>query len=98
MRDMSASGSNQRRRVLYSGHVQGVGFRYTAVRVAQGFAVTGFVRNLRNGSVELVAEGEPAELDGFLAKVAATMGGCIDNVESQSEAAAGEFESFTIGY
>lgn len=52
-------------RVLYSGHVQGVGFRYTAKSVANGFEVTGAVRNLADGRVELIAEGARGELDGF---------------------------------
>lgn len=52
-------------RVLYSGHVQGVGFRYTVRSVASGFDVTGTVRNLPGGEVELIAEGDQAELDAF---------------------------------
>ena len=52
-------------RVLYSGHVQGVGFRYTAKAVASGFEVTGTVRNLADGRVELTAEGARGELDEF---------------------------------
>ena len=51
--------------VLYSGHVQGVGFRYTTKTVATGFDITGMVRNLSDGRVELVAEGSRAELDAF---------------------------------
>jgi acylphosphatase len=62
------------KRVQYSGRVQGVGFRYTAQNVAEGFAVAGYVRNLPDGDVELVAEGEPAEVDTFLAAIAARLG------------------------
>lgn len=51
--------------IFYSGNVQGVGFRYTVKSVATGFEVTGTVRNLVDGRVELVAEGEKAELEGF---------------------------------
>lgn len=51
--------------ILYSGQVQGVGFRYTVKSVAAGFDVTGTVRNLAGGGVELVAEGAKEELDGF---------------------------------
>lgn len=51
--------------VLYSGAVQGVGFRYTARSVASGYEVTGTVRNLADGRVELVAEGTKDELDAF---------------------------------
>jgi acylphosphatase len=48
------------------GRVQGVGFRYSAVRRAQGLAVTGTVSNLADGSVEVVAEGDAARLEQFL--------------------------------
>jgi acylphosphatase len=52
-------------RVLYSGNVQGIGFRYTAKSVATGFDVTGTVRNLPSGGVELIAEGRREELEAF---------------------------------
>jgi acylphosphatase len=55
----------QQMTVLYSGHVQGVGFRFTVREVAEGFEVTGTVRNLSDGRVEVVAEGERAELEAF---------------------------------
>ena len=51
--------------VIYSGQVQGVGFRYTVKSVATGFDVTGSVRNLPGGGVELVAEGAKDELEVF---------------------------------
>ncbi len=51
--------------VYYSGVVQGVGFRYTVKWLARGFEVTGLVRNLLDGRVELVAEGERPELVAF---------------------------------
>ena len=51
--------------VIYSGRVQGVGFRYTVKTVATGFEVTGIVRNLADGTVELMAEGSRDELEGF---------------------------------
>ncbi len=51
--------------IFYSGSVQGVGFRYTVRTVAAGFEVTGTVRNLPDGRVELVAEGAREELEAF---------------------------------
>ena len=51
--------------ILYSGHVQGVGFRYTVKTVATGFEVAGTVRNLPDGQVELIAEGAKDELKAF---------------------------------
>jgi acylphosphatase len=57
--------NRQRLHVFYSGRVQGVGFRYTVRNVARGYEVVGLVRNLLDGRVELIAEGEPAELEAF---------------------------------
>ncbi len=57
--------NRKRMQVLYSGHVQGVGFRYTVKSVATGYEVTGTVRNLPDGRVELVAEGAEDELQQF---------------------------------
>ena len=51
--------------VLYSGQVHGVGFRYAVKSVATGFDVTGSVRNLPGGGVELLAEGAKDELEAF---------------------------------
>jgi acylphosphatase len=74
-----------RRRVYYSGRVQGVGFRYTAQGLAQDYAVTGFVRNLPDRRVELVAEGEPAEVERFLEAVRRQMDGYIDDESVRDE-------------
>ena len=52
--------------VFYEGNVQGVGFRYTVRHIAKGFDVTGSVRNLRDGRVELLAAGEEEEVRAFL--------------------------------
>ena len=55
------------RQIFYTGRVQGVGFRYATKRLAMGFDVTGWVRNLPDGRVELQVESrEAAELEAFL--------------------------------
>jgi acylphosphatase len=61
-----------RMKVFYSGHVQGVGFRYNAKTAAMGFEVTGNVRNLADGRVELIAEGDRDELESFRAAIRAS--------------------------
>ena len=60
-------------KVIYSGNVQGVGFRYRTVRLARGFSVAGYVKNLPDGSVEVLAEGENDQVDQFLAAIADEM-------------------------
>lgn len=62
---MTTTTGRRRMQVLYSGRVQGVGFRYTVKQVAAGFELSGTVRNLPDGRVELVAEGDVAELKAF---------------------------------
>ena len=59
----------QRMSIFYSGRVQGVGFRYNVKSVAAGFEVTGTVRNLNDGRVELIAEGQRSELEAFRAAI-----------------------------
>ncbi len=87
-----------RREVLFSGTVQGVFFRARTRDVAQRFAVTGYVRNLADGRVELVAEGEPGELDAFVAAVQEAMAGCIRDLECTDGAAEGRFAGFEIRF
>lgn len=85
-----------RRTVLYSGTVQGVGFRYTTERVAARFSVSGWVRNLPDGRVELVVEGEPGELDRLVAAVDRAMYGYIRSREVREAPATGECAGFGI--
>jgi len=83
--------------VLYSGRVQGVGFRYTARTVAAGFEIAGTVRNLPDGRVELVAEAAPAELDAFRAALHdAGLAGFIRDERVDWADAKNEFRGFEI--
>jgi acylphosphatase len=75
----------QRLRHYFRGRVQGVGFRYTAHRIAADYEVCGYVRNLPDGRVELVAEGEPAEIDRFVNAVQEALGSHIHQVERAVE-------------
>lgn len=85
-----------RRTVLFSGSVQGVGFRYTTFHLAAGFKVVGYVRNLPDGRVELIVEGAGEEICRFLDAVAAAMAGHIRRTEQHDEQATGEFSRFDV--
>jgi acylphosphatase len=87
----------QRLIVLYSGRVQGVGFRYTAKTVATGFDITGTVRNLADGRVELIAEGQRPELDAFRDALRdAGLAGFIRDEKVDWSDAKNEFRGFEI--
>ncbi len=90
------TGSKVRVEVFYSGMVQGVGFRYEAYRLASSRAVTGFVRNLPDGRVYLVAEGKPAEVDRFLHAVEQRMGAHVDRSDVERGEATGTYSNFEI--
>ncbi|MBI2804436.1 MAG: acylphosphatase [Planctomycetes bacterium] len=81
--------------VHYRGRVQGVGFRMTTKRIAEGFAVTGYVRNLPDGGVEVVASGESGEVAAFLAAVSERMGSLIRE-QTMADVACDSFSSFEI--
>jgi acylphosphatase len=86
----------QHETVHFSGHVQGIGFRYTTLQVARGFAVAGFVRNLADGRVLLEVEGEAAEIEAFLRGIGEAMHGYIRNLDRKSESRPPQFQGFTI--
>jgi acylphosphatase len=85
------------RQVRYSGRVQGVGFRYVTHRLAEGFPVAGYVRNLSDGSVEVVAEGERTDVGAFLEALERRMTGYIKN-RSVIDAPTAGFTGFAIRY
>jgi acylphosphatase len=85
--------------VFYSGRVQGVGFRATVRYVACGYDVTGMVRNLPDGRVELIAEGARTELKAFLEGIAASeLSGFIAKQHESWSAAQGNLRGFVIGH
>jgi acylphosphatase len=81
---------------VYAGTVQGVGFRARAKRVAAQHDVAGYVRNLDDGRVELVAEGDPGEVARFLEAVQERMADEIREVQSSREEAAAKYTGFFI--
>ncbi len=85
-----------RRHCYFNGRVQGVGFRYTARNIAINFDVTGFVRNLADGRVEMIVEGPGKEVDHFIESVCDRMRGYIRQTDDREEPASGEYAQFII--
>jgi acylphosphatase len=90
------SSSSLRRTVWFFGHVQGVGFRAITVHVASRFAVSGCVENLPDGRVQLVVEGEAAEVERFLSQLRAERRANIKSEQMVDGPATGEFSEFRI--
>jgi len=90
---------SERRRITYEGSVQGVGFRMTARRLASDHPVSGYVRNLDDGRVELVVEGETSALDCYLDAILREFGDMIHDIRTEDRTAADEpLAGFTIRY
>ena len=83
-----------------SGYVQGVGFRWYAERVARSISgVSGFVRNLNDGRVEVMVEGDEALLNQFKKDLEeGTLGRNIERVETIDEPYTGKFSDFSITF
>ena len=85
--------------VFVSGRVQGVAYRYFVVRRASEIPVKGWVKNLRDGRVEIIAEGEKADLESFLGflRQGPRMAD-VDDMDILWEAYLGEYQDFRIEF
>jgi len=81
---------------FFTGRVQGVGFRYAALRVAQEFEVSGFVTNLSDGRVCIEAEGSQEAVAAYIAAVEEKMHGYVRRVDRMSARRSPQFKGFTI--
>ena len=87
------------RRFIVKGRVQGVGFRFFAVEAARRAGVTGRVRNLRDGSVEAIAEGSPGNLAAFrLALAKGPSFSRVTSVDEQEIQPTDRYTDFEVGY
>jgi acylphosphatase len=82
--------------VHFSGRVQGVGFRFTALAVAREFDVAGYVQNLPDGRVRLEVEGEASEVAGFVGAIEEQMRGYVNETERGGGRRPRQFTGFTI--
>ncbi|MHC4660334.1 MAG: acylphosphatase [Planctomycetota bacterium] len=77
--------NRKRIRAFFSGMVQGVGFRWTTRSIASNYKIRGFVKNLADGRVELLAEGESGEISAFMENLKSKMSRYISDIETQNE-------------
>jgi len=88
--------TQKRAHVIYSGMVQGVGFRWSIQRIADSLGLTGWARNCPDGTVEVVCEGEEKNVNTFFSKVRKEMAQYIRSDQTRWENAQGNFDKFSI--
>ena len=84
--------------IYYCGQVQGIGFRFTAREVAGEMGLSGWVRNLADGRVEILVEAEEGLLDEFLKKISSYFSRYIQDVETEWRQAQGELKGFEVRF
>ena len=88
-----------RARIIYSGTVHGVGFRFTGERIAASLGLTGWVANSPDGTVEVLCEGSESDINIFTNKIKEAMGPYIRSEKvAWEKKATGEFSSFGIRF
>lgn len=96
---MSSDEENRQLHVIFSGRVQGVGFRYTVCDLSSSFGVTGYVKNQWDGTVELTVEGKHQELMDFLNAIRASrLGRGIARDQIGWNKPTGRFKKFGIEF
>lgn len=85
-----------RRHIIFEGRVQGVGFRYRARYAAQQYGLTGWVRNLYDGTVEMEVQGREADIDRMILSLEHGSYIRIDNIIAKGRAIEEEERAFRI--
>jgi acylphosphatase len=86
------------RHVIFIGRVQGVGFRFTALRMAQRHQITGFVRNLPNGTVEMLAQGPARDIDDCIQDIKEYFGDYLRETRIQEIPTNPKYKDFRITF
>ena len=95
---VDSKSSFKRVEAAYSGRVQGVGFRFTAQRLAEGLDIKGWVKNLPNGAVQLVAEGSEENLNKLLGQLKTHFKDDIEDTQISWEEPIGKFSEFRVAF
>ncbi|MFH1201325.1 MAG: acylphosphatase [Candidatus Omnitrophota bacterium] len=89
---------NKQVHVVYSGRVQGVGFRFTVEHIARQINVVGWVKNLPDGKVEVLAQGSDEDLKDLLSEIKAELSSYIKNEDVSWSDVTEEFKNFRIKF
>lgn len=84
--------------IIFSGRVQGVGFRFTARRIAQRYELSGFVRNLPDGTVEMFAQGDAEDVTCCLRDIGEAFAGYVRNAKTEDALPDARYDGFSIAF
>jgi acylphosphatase len=85
-------------RIVFSGRVQGVGFRFTTRTMAKRLPVVGYVRNQPDGTVELVVRGAESAIDELLARISGHFRDNLSRIDRAGICLDEEFSYFEVRY
>ncbi len=86
------------KKVIFTGRVQGVGFRYTAHRISGNYRVSGYVKNLANSNVEMFVQGRADEVDAMIEDICEYFSGYIREAQISLAAQDSKYKNFIISY
>ena len=86
------------KRVIFVGRVQGVGFRFTAHRIAQRFHLTGWVRNAMDGTVEMIAQGSDEDINNCIEQIEQALKGYVTQTKIEQAPANPKYKDFKITF
>ena len=86
------------KKIVFSGRVQGVGFRFTALNIASRYELKGYVRNISDGDVEMVAQGPAEAIDDCIRDLQDSFVGSISHIDSEPATPYPKFTDFRITF
>jgi len=86
------------RHIIFTGNVQGVGFRFTAHRIANRHQLTGFVRNAPDGTVEMLTQGQPEDIDNCIKDLKDSFAGYIRETQIEDVPPNPRYADFRIAF
>jgi len=84
--------------IIFTGRVQGVGFRFTAFNIANRYHLTGLVRNLSNGAVEMIAQGHADNIDNCIRDIKKSFAGYVKETQIEEIPPDPQYKDFKITF
>ena len=84
--------------IIFTGRVQGIGFRFTAFNIANRCQLTGVVRNLPDGSVEMLTQGNPDDIADCIRNINESFSGCIKETKIEEAPLNPKYKDFKITF